>query len=104
MEVGRIKASSRDWIAGVLRDEAAGPRGEQARSCEAGDFTGALGSHGRLKQERGLLWLVLQETHPAHRGKRAWGPVGNQREQQGGWCRQGTLGPEHSGANGAGQK
>lgn len=97
VEAGRIRASWRDCTAGARRGEAGGPQGEQARLCEAGNFTlGTLGSRGRFKQEKGLPWLVLWERCLTRRGKWAWGPVGKQEGGSGGLARGGGSG-ERSG-------
>lgn len=62
---GKDQAPTRDHVAGALRAEAGGLRGKQARSCEARDLIlGALGSHGRCKQDRKVCsdWCLRKLT------------------------------------------
>ena len=66
---------------------------------------GALGSHGSFKQERGLLWLVLQSFSPGSQEKMGvWVSVEAERAARlslqagvGAWTRVGATGRESSG-------
>lgn len=97
MEAGRIRALLRDCTAGSQTGVPGGPGEEQAERDKAGNFIlGALGSRGRFKQERGLPWMVLQESHRTHR-EVAWGPVWNQKGDSGGLPHGGDSGERSAG-------
>lgn len=78
MEVGRLRASMRDRMAGALRGEAGGLRRKQPGPAKLGTLSwGHWGATEGLSRRGGLLWSVLQG---AHLGRWAWGPALGQRE------------------------